>query len=156
MTAACCSTIGRASPPGAGKTRTYAREDLLWVKDRSDFGLVGVPRLQRAAAAMSYAVQIQSTAQTFSANAARPGGTLTTPGRVSEETANRLKVDWDVNTSGGRRGKVAVLPEGLKYEPLDTLTAEDVQLIQARAMVGRTISREFSAFRRGFWATVPE
>jgi phage portal protein BeeE len=68
-----------STPPQAGQRRTYAREDLLWLKDRSDTGLLGAPRLQRAAGAMSYAVQIQKTAQTFSANAARPGGVLQSP-----------------------------------------------------------------------------
>lgn len=60
-------------PRGAGQRRTYAREDVILLKDRSDDGVLGVSRLQRAAGAMSYAVQIQSTAQSFSQNLARPG-----------------------------------------------------------------------------------
>ena len=113
----------RAAPE---QRRVYAREDILWLKDRSDDSLLGVPRLHRAGASVAYALSIQTAAQTFSANASRPGGTLNAPGKLSRETAERLAVDWDLNFGLGRKGKTAVLPEGLTWQALGALTAEDV------------------------------
>jgi HK97 family phage portal protein len=133
-------------PPGAGRRRTYARDDLLWLKDRSDDGLLGVPRLQRAAGAMAYAVQIQTTAQSFSANLARPGGLLTTDQNMSDENKARLRQDWDTafgqnNTTG--RGRTAVLTGGMKWQGMSLMSAEDAQLVEARQWSVGDVARIF-------------
>ena len=122
------------TPPSAAQRRTFLRSDLLWVKDRSDTGLLGVSRLQRAGAAMSYAVQIQSTAQAFSSNLARPGGVLTSETHISDENIKRLKQEWD-SAFGQRaeKGKTAVLGGGMKWQGLTLMSAEDAQLVEARA-----------------------
>jgi HK97 family phage portal protein len=131
-------------PPGAGRRRTYARDDLLWLRDRSDDGLLGVPRLQRAAGAMAYAVQIQSTAQSFSANLARPGGLLTTDQNVSDDNKARLKQEWD-SAFGQRaeRGKTAVLSGGMKWQGMSLMSAEDAQLVEARQWSVGDVARIF-------------
>lgn len=135
----------RPRPPGnTAQVQTLAREDILLLRDRSDDGLLGRPRLQRAGAAMAYAISIQSSAQTFSANISRPGGTLNSPGKVSEATANRLTQEWDENYNGRRRGKTAMLPEGLEFKPLTPLTAEDSQLVESRQWSVGDIARIFN------------
>jgi HK97 family phage portal protein len=122
-----------STPPNAGKRRTYAREDLLWLKDRSDDGLVGVSRLQRAGAAMGYAISIQSSAQAFSGNIARPGGVLSVPGNISDDLTTRMKQDWEAAYGPkAERGKVAILKGGTTWTPMSPMTAEDAQLIEAR------------------------
>jgi len=132
------------TPPRAGERRTYLREDVLLLKDRSDNGLLGVSRLQRAAGAMGYAIQIQATAQTFSANLARPGGTLTTEQNMSDDNKARLKQEWD-GAFGLRaeRGKTAVLTGGMKWQGLSLMSAEDAQLVEARAWSVGDIARIF-------------
>ena len=55
-------------PRPAGNTpqlQTFAREDLLLLRDRSDDGLLGRPRLQRASAAMAYAISIRVRRRRF-------------------------------------------------------------------------------------------
>ena len=42
------------------------------------------------------------------------------------------RTDWHRAFSGGRKGGTAILSGGLEWKPLSTLTAEDVQLIEAR------------------------
>ena len=103
-------------PPSLPRRR-FAREDLLLLRDRSVTGLLGTPRLQRASAAMAYAIQIQRTAQSFSANLSRPRGTLSMEGNMSEENAARLKADWQA-AFGPRaeRGKATVLSGGIGME----------------------------------------
>ena len=53
---------------------------------------------------------------------------LTAPGQISDETATRVKTYWETEFSGENAGKVAVLGDGLKYEPM-TMSAVDAQLI---------------------------
>jgi HK97 family phage portal protein len=67
---------------------------------------------------------------------------LKAPGKVSPETATRLKEDWDNNYSGQRYGKTAVLPEGLSWEPL-TITAQDAQLIEQLRWSVEDVGRVF-------------
>lgn len=114
------------------------------MKDRTDDGLLGVSRLQRAGGAMSYAVKIQSTAQAFSANLSRPGGMPTTEQHISPELKAQLKLDWGL--AFGQRaelGRTAVLSGGMKWEGLSLMSAEDAQLVEARAWSVGDIARIF-------------
>lgn len=64
----------------------------------------------------------------FFENAAMPGGVLTAPGSISDETAARLKADWKEKFSGKNSGNVAVLGDGLKFDQT-VMTAVDAQVI---------------------------
>ena len=106
------------------------------------FPLVGVTPIFAAAASSAVGLHILRNSQTFFGNSSRPAGTLTAPGKISKETAQRLKEDWDNNYSGPRYGKTAVLPEGLKWEPL-TITAQDAQLIEQLRWSVEDVARVF-------------
>ena len=82
-----------------------------------------------AGLAATQGLHIQSNSATFFKNGSNPGGVLTAPGAISDETAARLKVAWSTNYSGENAGKVAVLGDGLKYEAM-AVTATDAQLIE--------------------------
>ncbi|MGQ0582779.1 MAG: phage portal protein [Reyranella sp.] len=131
-------------PPNAGKRRRYLREDVLFVKDRSDDGVIGRSRISRAAKSLQTAIQIETSSSQFMGNAARPAGTLTAPGRVSDATTKRLQEDWTGNYRGEGLGKVAILPEGLKWEPLSLMSAEDAQLVLHRNFSVADVARIFS------------
>lgn len=70
----------------------------------------------------------QNSARLFT-NGARPGGVLTAPGAITDETAARLKAYWDENFTGSNAGKVAVLGDGLAYAPM-VMSAVDAQLVE--------------------------
>jgi len=74
-------------------------------------------------------VSMQTASTKLFQNGARPGGILTAPGAISEETAKRLKEYWDNNFTGANAGKVAVLGDGLKYEAM-AVKAVDAQLVE--------------------------
>jgi HK97 family phage portal protein len=130
-------------PPGAGQRRRLLRQDVILLKDRSDTGVLGVPRITRAANSLQHALEMQTASYQFSANMARPAGTLNAPGKVSEAVMTRLSQDWDNNYSAGKRGKTAVLPEGLTFTKLGLFSAEDVQLIDRLKYSVEDISRIF-------------
>jgi HK97 family phage portal protein len=93
---------------------------------------------------MRYAVDIQSNAQAFSGNLARPGGVLSVPGNISDDNAARTKQDWE-SAYGPRseRGKVAILKGGMTWTALAPMTAEDAQLVETRRFSVEDIGRIF-------------
>lgn len=100
--------------------------------------LVGVPPLYACALAAQKALNIDTSASSFFGNRSQPGGVLTAPGAISDETAARLKESWSTNFSGENAGKVAVLGDGLKFEQM-AQTADESQLIEQLKWSGETI-----------------
>jgi len=101
--------------------------------------LVGLPPLYAAALPASQGLSIANNSSGFFANGSQPGGILTAPGAISDDTAARLKAYWDANYTGANVGKVAVLGDGLKYEQL-TQNAVDSQLIEQDAATKEAIA----------------
>lgn len=90
--------------------------------------LIGVSPIYACGLAAYQGLAIQKGSTNFFANGSRPGGMLSAPGHIADDTAQRLKEYWEANYSGANAGRVAVLGDGLKYEPL-TMTAVEAQLI---------------------------
>jgi len=80
-------------------------------------------------------------AHTF-ANAARPSGILSHPGKLSDEARKRLAAGWQAMGSGKQVGGAAVLEEGVTWTPL-TMSAEDAQYIETRKFQLGEIARIF-------------
>lgn len=91
--------------------------------------LVGISPLHAAAIAAGIGIKIQSNTLEFFTNKAQPGGILIAPGALSKETADAMKAQWQQGYTGQNAGKVAVLGDGLKFEPM-TRNAVDSQLIE--------------------------
>lgn len=91
--------------------------------------LVGCSPIYAAGVAATQALNIQENSTLFFGNASRPGGILTAPGEISDETAARLKEYWDSQFSGSGAGKIAVVGDNLTYKSL-SMTAVDSQLIE--------------------------
>jgi HK97 family phage portal protein len=91
--------------------------------------LVGVPPLYAATLPAQQALKIQNSSKSFFANRSQPGGFLSAPARISDETAKRIKDHFDNNFSGDNAGKIAVLGDGLSYTP-GAVTASDAQLAE--------------------------
>jgi HK97 family phage portal protein len=91
--------------------------------------LIGLSPIFSGGLAAMQGLAIQNDSTLFFQNGAQPGGILTAPGAISNETAQRLKEHWDTNFSGKNSGKVAVLGDGLKYEAMKA-KAVDSQLIE--------------------------
>jgi len=91
--------------------------------------LVGVPPLYAANLATSQGLEMQRNSANFFKNGARPGGILTAPGTIKTETADRIKAAWADNYSGSNAGKLAVLGDGLRYEPMG-VSAKDSTMVE--------------------------
>jgi HK97 family phage portal protein len=101
--------------------------------------LVGVSPNYGAGHSATMGNRIQRNSTKFFDNMSRPSGSLTSPGKISDELAARLKQEWDANFSGGNLGRTAVLGEGLKYEAM-TIPAQQAQLIEQLKISGEQIA----------------
>jgi HK97 family phage portal protein len=104
--------------------------------------LVGVSPIFACGLAATQGLRIQNNSAVFFGNGARPGGVLTAPGEIKQETAQRIKDYWDTNFSGANSGKIAVLGDGLKYEQM-MMSAADAQLIEQLKWSAETVAAAF-------------
>ena len=91
--------------------------------------LVGLSPIFANGLSATQGIAMQTTSTKLFQNGARPGGVLTAPAKITNETAQRLKEYWDNNFTGANAGKVAVLGDGLKYESM-AVDAVDAQLVE--------------------------
>lgn len=91
--------------------------------------LVGISPLYAAAIAAGIGIKIQNNALQFFNNSAQPSGILVAPGNITQENAAALKEQWQSGYTGENRGKVAILGDGMKFEPTAT-NAVDSELIK--------------------------
>lgn len=91
--------------------------------------LVGVSPLYAAALPAAQGLGMQIDSRNFFSAGARPSGILSAPGALSEQTALALKETWSTGFTGANAGKVAVVGDGLKFEPMK-FTAVDSQFIE--------------------------
>ncbi len=104
--------------------------------------LVGVSAIFACGLAAMQGLKIQNNSEQFFSNMSQPGGVLTAPGLISQATADRIKEHWEANFTGANSGRVAVLGDGLKYEPM-TFTAQEAQLIEQLKWTGENVCTAF-------------
>lgn len=100
--------------------------------------LIGVSPIYACGLAAQQGLKIQNNSYRLFANGSNPSGVLTAPGTISKDTAARVKAKWETEFSGDNVGKVAVLGDGLKYEPM-TMSAVDAQLIDQLRWTAETV-----------------
>jgi HK97 family phage portal protein len=101
--------------------------------------LMGVSPIYACGLAAKQGLAIQNHSDTFFTQGSNPGGVLTSPLAISDETAARAKAYWEANYGGPANvGKVAVLGDGLKYEAM-SVNAVDSQLIEQLKLTAETV-----------------
>jgi HK97 family phage portal protein len=104
--------------------------------------LVGVSPLYASAQAALIGLRIQENQSGFFVNGSNPGGVLTAPGAISNETAQRLSDHWNSEYTGAGAGKIAVLGDGLKFEQM-RMSAVESQLIDQLRWTAEVICSTF-------------
>jgi HK97 family phage portal protein len=104
--------------------------------------LVGISPLFAAGRSANLGLKVLSDSTLFFSNGANPGGVLTAPGAISDEVAKRLQEKWTANYTGVNAGKVAVMGDGLRYEPM-RMKATDAQTIEQTKALNEAICSAF-------------
>jgi len=103
--------------------------------------LVGLSAIYACGLAALHGIKILQNSVDFFNNGSQPGGVLTSPLAISQETADRIKQRWG-DFTGSNRGKVAVLGDGLTYQPMAE-SAHDSQLIEQWKLSAEQIASAF-------------
>lgn len=104
--------------------------------------LIGTSPLYACAASVGMGDAIQANSQNFFKNRSLPGGMLTAPGRISDETAKRLKAEFESKFSGSNLGRLFVGGDGLAFNPF-TMTAEQSDLVEQLKWSVGDVARAF-------------
>lgn len=105
--------------------------------------LVGTSPIFSCGLAAAQGHHMQRSSAAFFKNMASPSGILTAPGAISNETAARLKEQWNAGFTGAKVGAVAVLGDGLKFEKM-TVSAQDAQIIEQLRWSSENVCSAFS------------
>lgn len=100
--------------------------------------LCGLSPISACAIPALQGLAIQNNSTKFFQNNSTPGGVLTAPGAITDEVAKRLKDHWEANYTGNNIGKIAVLGDALKFEPM-VINAVDSQLIEQGKWTAETV-----------------
>lgn len=104
--------------------------------------LVGLSPIYANGLAATQGLNIQNNSANFFGNRSVPGGILTAPGAISDETAVRLKDAWEEKYSGSGAGKIAVLGDGLTFEAL-AMKSTDAQMIEQLKWTAEVVCSTF-------------
>ena len=104
--------------------------------------LVGVSPIFACGLAANIGLNIERNSSGFFGNGSNPSGILTAPTSIDEPTAKMLSARWNEMYSGKKSGKVAVLGNNLKFEPL-RMNAVDSQLIEQLRWTAETVCSTF-------------
>jgi HK97 family phage portal protein len=128
---------------GVNETRTVPASEVIHDRWNALYHpLCGLSPIYAAGLPAIQAQRIQTHSEKFFANGANPGGMLTAPGKISEDTAKRLKEDFQQKYSGANVGRTLVGGDGLKYEPFK-INAVDSQLIEQLRWTSEAICAVF-------------
>jgi len=137
--AANAPSVGQIRP---GVVAVPAREIIHDLMVALYHPLIGVSPIAACGLAALQGLKIQANSSAFFANGSKPGGILTAPGAISEETAKRLRDYWEANFSGENVGRVAVLGDSLKYEAM-SVTPVDADLVNQLNWTATTVCSAF-------------
>jgi HK97 family phage portal protein len=104
--------------------------------------LVGVSPIYAAGDAASIQLKIQKDTGNFFSNGASPGGILMVPGSIPQDKADELKAKWATNYGAENAGKIAILPDGMKFQPM-RMSAVESQLIEQMKWTAEVVCSTF-------------
>jgi HK97 family phage portal protein len=104
--------------------------------------LCGLSPIYACGLAAVEGLEIQRSSTRFFQNGSKPGGVLTHPEFINDEIAKEYKERWEANYGGDNQGRVAVLGNGLTYQPIGH-NSTDSQLIEQLKWTGETICGAF-------------
>lgn len=130
------------SPVGAENGQVYLPpEQVLHIPGLGYDGIVGYSPLAMAKNAVGMAIACEEYGAKFFANDAAPGGVLEHPGVL--KNPDKVRDSWNKLFRGsGNAHQIAVLEEGLKYQPIG-ISPEQAQFLETRKFQIDEIARIF-------------
>lgn len=116
-------------------------QEVLHIPGLSYDGLVGFSPIAACRNAVGAGIAAETYSSRFFANGAAPSGVLQHPGLI--KNPERLRDSWNTAYGGaGNAGKVAILEEGMTFNPV-SISPQDAQLLETRKFTVEEICRIF-------------
>jgi HK97 family phage portal protein len=129
---------------GTGRTRRLLQDEVFHLRDRTDDGLIGRSRLQRAAAVVQSGLSIQTFANSLYENGANPSGVLELAGKLSDQSFQYLVQRFREVYSGPQHAaKVMVLDQGLTWKQV-SVSPEDAEFLASRQFTVEELAMLFN------------
>lgn len=119
---------------------TFRAENILHICGLGFNGLIGFSPITVAKNAIGLAMSCEDFGSKFFANGARPSGILKTPTLIKDPA--KLRESWESMYGGENAGRVAVLEQGVEYQPI-SVTNSDAQFLETRRFQIEDIARIF-------------
>lgn len=130
--------------PITNKSTVSTASEMLHVPGLGFNGITGYSPIELAKQNIGLGLAAEQYGGAFFGNSGRPSGVLTHPGVLDTDknpaTTARLRKDWKRIYGGAQTGTVAVLEEGMKFEPI-TMPHDDAQFIETRKFQIEEIAR---------------
>jgi HK97 family phage portal protein len=118
---------------GVGQSRLVVPSSEI-IHDRMNalfHPLVGLSPIYAAGLLATIGLNILNNSAAFFGNSSVPSGIITTPHQIPKDTADRLKLDWELRygPNGSNRGGTAILGDGLEFKSMG-VNATDAQMLE--------------------------
>lgn len=136
------STSDDDNPKLKSKGQVYLKaEDVLHIPGLGFDGLVGYSPIAMARNAIGMAIACEEYGAKFFANGASPSGVLEHPSTI--KNPDKLRESWNSLFKGSSNShQIAVLEEGLKYQPI-SISPNEAQFLETRKFQINEIARIF-------------
>jgi HK97 family phage portal protein len=130
---------------GTGRTKRLLDDEVMHLRDRSDDGLVGRSRLQRAASVVAQGLSLQDFAGSMWLNGINPSGIIEHPAHFKDaEDRERFREAFEKVYSGSRNAaRALVLEFGMSWKQL-SVSPEDAELLASRRFTVEEIARLYA------------
>lgn len=131
------------SQGGMGPRRRLLSGEYMHLRDHSDDGFIGVPRIGRCSSAIAVALAAQEHAASWFGNGAHPSGVLKVAAKLGPSSLELLKQNLKDGFVGpAKSSRVLVLDQGSEFEPVPG-TPEQSELVETRRFSVEEIARIF-------------
>ncbi len=122
---------------------TLRPDQVLHIPGLGFDGLQGFSPISLFKQAIGLGLAAEEFGARFFGSGSTPSGVLNHPGRLSEMASERLRKSWNETQAGlGGAHKIAILEEGMKWQPLG-IPGRDAQFIETRKFQVNDIARIF-------------
>lgn len=128
---------------GVLPTRRLLQDEVVHLRDRTDDGIIGRSRLNRATATVKGIQAANRFAGSVLENGGQPSGAIKSPAELSPEQLSKLRTQFEEKYTGAQNaGRTMILDGGLEFTPFQ-ISPEDAELLATRKFGVEEICRLF-------------
>ncbi len=129
------------TPPTGGPI-TFGQGQIHHLRGLSRDGITGLSPIAVARESIGLAMATEQHGANLFGNGAMPAGVLRHPQPLKEPALRNIESSWREKYGGENSGGIAVLEEGMEFQPI-SMTSEDAQFLETRKFQVTDIARIF-------------